>query len=428
MPQFCMGGGMHMMNHFASAEQQQWTQGAAQVPSLPPAKRPRVQPKRFDEDLYDQTCAIIDNMSQREKEKLREYLGDGVTPREPTTRQQQHEPEVCLREIFSHCVDVQRMDADDVTTVAETLCELLTKILPNTLACSLVADMLEHVLKDVGNRSASLLQKVLQIPCVQDEFLKPPPALQPDAIANLPDHHPDKVKKWRELNKEMVRRVVRLQTAETQKFWLREGVKPVAASSNERDVFFDIVRVVRLQCTKPEIKEFLTWFKMNVPSKFKKHAAGNEGSLRARQVAPHENSRSSPTTSTTLCVAPAVATDATTAPSQDVASTRRFDISTYTLDKFAKDAATLQYNNPTLVSVKDVGKSVKFDSNPELNQSIAEFDHALETFGLTKPVRDDVYQHLKSATLSLGLRCNKSQVEDLRRWIARALALKHQVE
>ena len=62
--------------------------------------------------------------------------------------------------------------------------------------------------------------------------------LQPDAIANLPDHHPEEIKKWPELNKEMVRRVVALQTTETQKFWLREGVKPIAASSNERDVFF----------------------------------------------------------------------------------------------------------------------------------------------------------------------------------------------
>ena len=89
---------------------------------------------------------------------------------------------------------------------------------------------------------------------------------------------------------------------------------------------------------------------------------------------------------------------------------------------------SLQGEKTTLVSMKDIGKTVKFDSNPELNQAISQFDHALETFGLSKPVRDDVYQHLKSATLSLGLRCNKSQVEDLRTWIARALALKYRAE
>ena len=69
----------------------------------------------------------------------------------------------------------------------------------------------------------------------------------------LPDHHPEKIKKWRDPIKEMVRRIVGLQTTDTRKFWLREGVKPIAASSNERDVFFDMVRIVRLQCPKPEL-------------------------------------------------------------------------------------------------------------------------------------------------------------------------------
>ena len=110
---------------------------------------------------------------------------------------------------------------------------------------------------------------------------------------------------------------------------------------------------------------------------------------------------------------------------------RKFDISEYSLEKFGKDATTLQTlsgDKTTLVSVKDVGKSIKFDSNPELNQTITQFDNALEAFGMSKPVRDDVYQHLKAATLSLGLRCNKTQVEDLRRWIARALALKYRTD
>ena len=74
--------------------------------------------------------------------------------------------------------------------------------------------------------------------------------------------------------------------------------------------------------------------------------------------------------------------------------------------------------------MKEVGKTAAFETGPGLNHTIADFDHALETFGLCKPVRDDVYQHLKAATLNLGLRRNKSHIDDLRRWVARALALK----
>ena len=146
----------------------------------------------------------------------------------------------------------------------------------------LFVDLLEHALKNSKSSCKPQIQQLLSIASVQEEIVKAPAHLQPDAIANLPDHHPEKIKKWRELNKEMVRRVVALQTTETQKFWLREGVNPIAASSNERHVFFDMVRLVRLQCTKPEIKEFLAWFKNNVPSKFRKHepASDKQGTLR----------------------------------------------------------------------------------------------------------------------------------------------------
>ena len=48
------------------------------------------------------------------------------------------------------------------------------------------------------------------------------------------------------------------------------------------------------------------------------------------------------------------------------------------------------------------------DSSPKLTHAIAQSDHALESFGMSKPVRDDVYQHLKAAMLTLALQQNRS--------------------
>ncbi|CAE7198926.1 unnamed protein product [Symbiodinium natans] len=387
----------------------------------PPPKRICLQRDRFDEDLYDRACALVDTMSPVEKGKLRIYLGSGVDSPD-TVAPAPKEPEVCLHELFSQWVNVDTMDDDDAATVAETLCDAVAKVVKSdTLVVKLSTDLLAQAFRQTSSNCQPQIQQLLNIPCVLDEVVKAPAHLQPDAIARLPDHHPEKIKKWRELNKEMVRRVLSLQTSDTQKFWLREGVKPIAASSNERDVFFDMVRIVRLQCTKPEIKEFLAWFKSNVPAKFRKREPLTDKQAPLTQ----ENGAST--------VHADIRTHAEQAvePTTSCAERLKFDISQYNLERFAKDATSLEAltgEKATLVSVKDIGKTVKFDSNPELNQAISQFDNALESFGMSKPVRDEVYQHLKAATLSLGLRCNKTQVEDLRRWIARALALKYRSE
>ena len=402
-----------------------------EAPLEPPPKRTRVQHDRFDEDLFDRACAIVDSMSTVEKDRLSTYLGDRRNVPQPNVPAPQ-DPERCIYELFSQWVDVKTMDANDATTVAETLCDTLAKVLPSdALLPKLAVDMLELVLKRNKCGCVAAAQQLLAIPCVQDEVVKPPAHLQPDDISNLPDHHPEKIKKWRDLNKEMVRRIVGLQTTDTRKFWLREGVKPIAASSNERDVFFDMVRIVRLQCPKPELKEFLTWFKSQVPAKFRKQQANAGGC-----VGDKHGNYMQPVPQPTLEPKPneeGQRSDDPPSANPPPGTQRNFDIATYNLEMFAKDALSLKplsSESSTLVSVKDIGKTIKFDtdSSPELTHAIAQFDHALESFGMSKPVRDDVYQHLKAATLTLGLRCNKTQVEDLRRWIARSLALKYKSE
>ena len=53
------------------------------------------------------------------------------------------------------------------------------------------------------------------------------------------------------------------------------------------------------------------------------------------------------------------------------------------------------------------------------------FDTALEKLGVEGQIRESVYGAFKMATQNIGLKCDKRQVHELRRWVARALALKH---
>ena len=100
--------------------------------------------------------------------------------------------------------------------------------------------------------------------------------------------------------------------------------------------FFDMVRLVRLQCTKPEIKEFLAWFKSNVPSKFRKHepASDKQGTVR-------QESGVLPITTAPLA-RPAEKPDEPTTSNTKPKDQQDFDVSKYNLDCFAKDATSLQ--------------------------------------------------------------------------------------
>ena len=153
---------------------------------------------RFDEDVYDRACAIVDTMSVAEKDQLRIYSGPAHSAQFPETIVvKPKEPEACLHELCSQWVNVDIMDNDDATTVAETLCDVISKVVKSdTLVVKLVADLLEQAIKQTSSSNCQPhIQQLLPIPCVQEEVVKPPAHLQPDAIARLPDHHPDKIKK-----------------------------------------------------------------------------------------------------------------------------------------------------------------------------------------------------------------------------------------
>ena len=88
---------------------------------------------------------------------------------------------------------------------------------------------------------------------------KAPSHLNPDEIQRMGRGCPDKIAKCLAINKLMIQRVVELQPTESRKFWVREGAKPIATSSNERDFFFGVVPKLNLQVAKPVVQECVAW-------------------------------------------------------------------------------------------------------------------------------------------------------------------------
>ena len=110
-------------------------------------------------------------------------------------------------------------------------------------------------------------------------------------------------------------------------------------------------------------------------------------------------------------------------------ASRGFDISKYSFESFKQDASTLTPYFPDescLLSAKEANKLKPWDTAPKIKEQIVAFDIALEKFGLGKSMRDTVLPSFKIATESLGLKCDKRSVDELRRWIARALQAKYE--
>ena len=450
----------------------------------PPASK-RAKTTHLNEEKFDRACEAVDRLSTEERSLLLEYLGAEKPPAHTTAPAASCNLPVVdhvshLQSFFDALIDTRSMDANDVPAVAESLHESMLSVLPSgELVGMLCTSMLEMCSK-AGILNNNMAERLLAVPLVRSEMHKPPPGLNPDDIARMPEH-PDKIRRWKELNQEMVKRLVLLQTSPTQKFWLRDGVKPIAATAAEREVFYELLRTVRVHVTKPESAAFVRWMKQNLPTQFRRvrDVAGDVSAPEVPVPAPQAAippvpvamsqgvpvqqavmSRSEglgcdaqpvqegrtvaqpltrplqtmhlqrvPTQAQLLLTsAPAAAQPAANpqplVPPQAHASregsatdcrpaTDRFDVRAYTLENFACDANSLEPLLPSgspLMSVKDVGRSVKYDSHPELRQTIAEFDNALERFGIARGMSGDIYQHLKAATLSLGLRCNKTQL------------------
>ena len=244
-------------------------------------------------------------------------------------------------------------------------------------------------------------------------ILRPPPGLNTEEIARMPANSQERAAKWIALNKVMVARIISLQAPKAVQYWQREGVKPIPATSNERDVYFECVRLVNLNVPKSELQGFMKWFKTNLPEEFKR-----------KKLEP-----TSPNPSCNQMVQSSP--EATTPQTQqkgEPAEREPFRISSYNFTDFSKDAPSFKTLFPqatTLVTVAQAGKQVPLDVNSPLKSAMAQCEVALERIGVSKSMSDEIYAQFKMATEGLGVRCSKPQVPELKRWVARARAVKY---
>eukprot|EP00435_Cladocopium_sp_Y103_P027347 s1568_g6.t1 len=154
------------------------------------------------------------------------------------------------------------------------------------------------------------------------------------------------------------------------------------------------------------VQEIVSWICSNLPAQFKK----------AQPEYPEKRK------------APVQTVSGATEQASKLPRRTDFDFGNYSLQNFEQDAASLTRTLPgtSLLSAKEASKEQPFDSNAPWNADAVKFDTALERLGVEGQIRESVYGAFKMATQNIGLKCDKRQTHELRRWVARALALKHQ--
>ena len=320
-------------------------------------------------------------------------------------------------ELVNTVVSTAALDCNDAQVFGEALMSSLAKTMPSReITAELLSYMMQYAVSEGLVQAEGLAKRISALPDLMTAVLRPPPGLNPEEIARMPANSQERVAKWIALNKVMVARIISLQAPNAVQFWQREGVKPIPATSNERDVYFECVRLANLNVPKSELQNFTKWFKMNLPDEFKrKKTEPPPSDVQLAQQLPSSPDASTP---------PAP-------PQVEPAAREPFKISSYNFEGFCKDAPSLKTLFPqatTLVSVNQAGKQLPFDVNSPLKSAAAQFEVALEKMGVSKTMSDEIYVQFKLATEGLGIRCSKPQVPELRRWVARALAVKYSQE
>ena len=107
------------------------------------------------------------------------------------------------------------------------------------------------------------------------------------------------------------------------------------------------------------------------------------------------------------------------------AERKLFRICSHDFSKDAPSFKTLFPQATTLVTVAQAGRQVPFDVNSPLRSANGTIEVVLERMGVCKGMSDEISVQCKMATEGLGIRCSKLQVPELKRWVARALAVKY---
>ncbi|CAE8642737.1 unnamed protein product, partial [Polarella glacialis] len=219
---------------------------------------------------FQERCQVTPNFKvhQTVQQQLAQELQQMQAQVDPASTS--NDVDECLKHFLGLIVSINSMDGNDMHVVAETLLNSLAKA-PHTkqLLGEFVVHILRHAVEEKFVNPSEVAKVVTSLTAVAVEVYKAPLGLQPDEISCMNKESHATILKWQELNKLMVARIIDLQTSTTRKYWQREGVKPVAATGNERDMFYEIIHLVKMRVTKPELREFLQWFKTNVPERFK---------------------------------------------------------------------------------------------------------------------------------------------------------------
>jgi hypothetical protein len=189
----------------------------------------------------------------------------------------------------------------------------------------------------------------------------------------------------------------------------------VAASSNEREMFFEMHRIVNFGVSKQEIKACMLWIRSNLPVQYKKQTGEKPaGEDRAKRSADQLGSEGS----------------SNSGPQPKILKPTTFDINTYTFANFKTDAAdmTRLFDGSELLSVKEATSLSSVGTAQSLKVHVVNFELALENVGLTPKMKDAVFPTFKLATQSLGLKADKRSIDELRRWVSRVLAAKYFAE
>lgn len=322
------------------------------------------------------------------------------------------------------------------------------------------------------------------------EFWKPPEDLIPDEVNKIKPPQ-ERAKKFSELNKEMVRRIIQLQTTNSKDLWLREYVKPLPMVPNERDTYFEVLRKhLRLNLDKFEREKLGEFLSAKAPPEFRpKHTISSffnnreesrnepSHSVSSQAVVPESTRRTSTSLSfnspppkkqktkedtemvlksvlesnlsprsTRVQIQTALANiqaaspkskgapPASTKQSQWAAADRSENFLSYTCDQLGTDISSF-------TSLFSDGKSVpcgtalrqqkpfRNSDGPQFKAAQLKFMHALSRLGVMNGMDQSsaIWSHFSAAVGSLGVQISVNRIEELKALVARTLALKHSV-
>ncbi|CAE8633874.1 unnamed protein product, partial [Polarella glacialis] len=354
-------------------------------------------------DMVNKLHEIVMTCNEATRQALLDKIGVPSVPRETTSSGPITDFDASLKHTLSLVVHVEDLNSDDMDVVGEALMQGLQVFTSRECMGLFAKSVIKHGVNGKLLDPKHVVDAIEASDPVKSMIWEAPVGLDPDAINKLPDKSSAKIEGFLALNRLMVKRVFALQTSEMKKRWLREGIEPIPCSSNERDLFFELGRFVKLSVTKPELRACFTWIKTHLPNEYKRIVDEDDQHLKRKGPDAPLNDAAAASSSDPSPMTPG-------AKKPKVAG---FDISTCSFETFQTDAREMKSFFPdeaSFVGVKDASRLKPFDGNAKVKEEIVNFEVALE----------------RLATQNLGLKCDKRSLEDLRRWIARALQVKYE--